>query len=222
MLLLIKHFSHVWLWELDYEESWALKNWCFWTVVLEKTLESPLDGKEIQLIHPKGNESRIFIGRTDTEAETPLLWLYYVKNRLTRKDPDWERLKVGGEGDDRERDGWMASLMWWTWVWVGFGSWGKTGNPGLLQSMGWQRVGHNWVTELNYIVYFEPNRWQSKNVEYLKLKKKDNNNFFLNIIWRAQTSHCLYIPTVLISRLQLGCCCSVAKSYLTLLLPYGQ
>ena len=66
--------SHVWVWELDYEESWALKNWCFWTVVLEKTLESPLDCKEIQLVHPKGNQSWIFIGRTDAEAETSIFW----------------------------------------------------------------------------------------------------------------------------------------------------
>jgi len=66
--------SHVWMWELDYKESWVLKNWCFWTVVLEKTLESPLDCKEIQLFHPEGNQSWIFIGKTDAEAETPILW----------------------------------------------------------------------------------------------------------------------------------------------------
>ena len=78
--------SHVWMWELDYKESWASKNWCFWTVVLEKTLESPLDCKEIQLVHPKGNQSWIFIGRTD--AETPILWPPDVKNWLICKDPD--------------------------------------------------------------------------------------------------------------------------------------
>ena len=66
--------SHVWMWELDCEESWALKNWCFWTVVLEKTLESPLNGKEIKPVHPKGNQSWIFIGRTDAEAKAPILW----------------------------------------------------------------------------------------------------------------------------------------------------
>ena len=73
---LLKGFfsSHVWMWELDYKESWALKNWCFWTVVLEKTLESPLNCKEIQLVHPKGGQSWVFIGRTDIEAETPVLW----------------------------------------------------------------------------------------------------------------------------------------------------
>jgi len=80
--------SHVWIWELDYKESWALKNWCFWTVVLEKTLESSSDCKEIQPVHPKGDQSRIFIGRTDTEAETPILWPPDAKNWLIWKDPD--------------------------------------------------------------------------------------------------------------------------------------
>ena len=80
--------SHVWMWELDYKESWAPKNWCFWTVVLEKTLESPLACKEIQPVHPKGNQSWIFTGRTDAEAEAPTLWPPDVKNRLTGKDPD--------------------------------------------------------------------------------------------------------------------------------------
>ena len=80
--------SHVWMWELDYKESWAPKNWCFWTVVLEKPLLSPLDCKEIQPVHPKGNQSWIFIGRTDAEAETPILWLPNAKNWLIGKDPD--------------------------------------------------------------------------------------------------------------------------------------
>ena len=80
--------SHVWMWELDYKESWAPKNWWFWTVVLEKTLESPLDCKEMQLIQPKGNQSWIFIGRTDAEAETPILWPPDAKNWLIWKDPD--------------------------------------------------------------------------------------------------------------------------------------
>ena len=80
--------SHVWMWELDYKESWAPKNWCFWTVVLEKTLESLLDFKEIQLVHPKGNESWIFIGRTDVETKTPILWPPDVKNQIFGKDRD--------------------------------------------------------------------------------------------------------------------------------------
>ena len=97
--------GHVWIWELDYKESWAPKNWCFWTVVLEKTLESPLDCEEIQPVHPKGNQSWIFIGRTDAEAETPILWPHDVKNWLIGKRPwCWERLKAGGDGDDRGWD----------------------------------------------------------------------------------------------------------------------
>ena len=80
--------SHVWMWVLDWEESWAPKNWWFWTVVLEKTLESPLDCKEIQLVHPEGNSSWIFIGRTDAEAETPKLWSPDANNWLIWKDPD--------------------------------------------------------------------------------------------------------------------------------------
>ena len=79
---------HIWMWELDYKESWAPKNWCFWTVVLEKTLESPLDWKEIQPVHRKGNQSWIFIGSTDVEAETPVLWPRDVKNWLIGKDSD--------------------------------------------------------------------------------------------------------------------------------------
>ena len=80
--------SHVWMWELDYKESWAPKNWYFWTVELEKTLESPLDSKEIQPVHPKGNQSWMFIGRTDDEAETPIPWPPDAKNWLIGKDPD--------------------------------------------------------------------------------------------------------------------------------------
>ena len=80
--------NHVWMWELDHKESWALKNWCFWTVVLEKTLENPLDCKEIQSVHPNGNQSRIFIGRTDAEADTLIFWPPNAKNSLTGKDPD--------------------------------------------------------------------------------------------------------------------------------------
>ena len=79
---------YVWMWELDYKESWVLKNWCFWIVVLEKTLESPLDGKEIQPVNPKGNHPWMFIGRTDAEAETPILWPPDMKNWLIGKDPD--------------------------------------------------------------------------------------------------------------------------------------
>ena len=115
--------SHVWMWELDHKESWALKKWCFRTVVL-KTLESPLDCKEIKSVHPKGNQSWIFIGRTDAEAETPVIWPPDAKSWVIRKKPwCWERLRAGGEGDDRGWDAWMASQTQCTWLWVDSSSW---------------------------------------------------------------------------------------------------
>ena len=96
--------GHVWMWELDYKESWMPKNWCFWTMVLEMTLGSSLDCKEIQLVHPEGNQSWIFIGRTDAEAETPILWPPDVENWLIGKDPDagkdWRREEKGMTEDE--------------------------------------------------------------------------------------------------------------------------
>ena len=121
-------------------------------MALEKTLKSPLDCKEIQPVHPKGNQSWIFIGRMDTEAETPVLWPPDAKNWLIWKNPDAGKdWKVGGEGGDRGWDGWMASLTQWTWVWVTSGSWWWTERSGVLQSMRLQRVGHDWAAELNWI-----------------------------------------------------------------------
>ena len=132
-------------------ESWVPKNWYFWTVALEKTLESPLDYKESQPVNPKGNQSWIFIGRTDAKAETPILWPLDVKELTHWKRPwCWEKLKEAGEGDDRGWDGWMTSLTQWTRVWVSSGSWWWTGRPGMLQSTGSERVRHDWVTELNW------------------------------------------------------------------------
>ena len=104
--------SHAWMWELDYKASWVPKNWCFWTVVLEKTLESPLDCKEIQPVHPKGNQFLVFIGRTDVEAETPILWPTDAKNWRTGKDPDagkdWRQEEKGTTED--EMVGWHRWL----------------------------------------------------------------------------------------------------------------
>ena len=137
--------------ELDYKESWVLKTWCFWSVVLEKTLESPLDCKEIQPVHPKGGQSWVFIGRTDVEAETPILWPPDVKRWLIWKDPDagkdWGQEEKGMRG----WDGWMALPTRWTGVWVNSGSWWWTGRPGVLQFIGLQS--QTWLsdwTELNY------------------------------------------------------------------------
>ena len=137
--------------KLDYKESWAPKNWCFWTVVLEKTLKSPLDCKEIQTVHPKGNQSWMFIGRTNVEAKTPILWPTDAKRWLIWKDPDAEKdWRQEEKGMIKGWDGWMASPTQWTWVWVSSGSWWWTGRPGMLQSMGLQRVRPDWATELNW------------------------------------------------------------------------
>ena len=104
--------NHVWMWELDHKEGWGPKNWCFWTMVLEKTLESALDCKEIKPAHPKGNQSWIFIGRTDAEAETPIVWPPDAKNWLIRKDPDsgkdWRQQEKGTTQD--EVAGWQHRL----------------------------------------------------------------------------------------------------------------
>ena len=127
------------------------KNWCFWTVVLEKTVESTLDCKEIQPVHSKGDQSWVFFGRTNAKAETPIFWPPHEKSWLRKRLWGWEGLGAGGEEDDRGWDGWMPSLIRWTWVWVNSGSWWWTGRPGILQFMGLQRVRHDWVTELNWI-----------------------------------------------------------------------
>ena len=134
---------HVWMWELDHKEGWAPKNWCFWSVVLEKTLESILDCKEIKPVNPKGNQSWIFIGRTDAEAEYFGQYFGHLMGRTDswKRPWCWESLKA--EGEDREGDGWMLSSTQWTWVWATSGRWWRTGRPGMLQSMGSQREGHD-------------------------------------------------------------------------------
>ena len=142
------------MWELDCEESWVLKNWCFWTVVLEKMLESPLDCKAIQPVHSKGDRSWVFLEG---------MMLNWNSNTLATSCEElthWKRLwcreglGAGGEGDDRGWDGWMASPTWWTWIWMNSGSWWWTGRPGMLRFMGSQRVRHDWVTELNWTELF--------------------------------------------------------------------
>ena len=135
----------MWMCELDCKESWSLKKWCFWIVVLEKTLESPLDWKEIQLVHSKGDQSWVFIGGLDVEAETSVLWPPDAKSWLIAKDPDagkhWGQEEKGTIED--KMVGWHHRLSG-----HGFGWW--TGRPGVLQFMGSQRVGHDWATELNW------------------------------------------------------------------------
>ena len=138
------------MWELDYRESLVLKSWCFWTVVLEKILESPLDWKEIQPVHPKGDQSWVFTGRSDVETETPILWPPDAQNWLLGKDPDagkdWRQEEKGTTED--EMVGWHHQR--WTWVSASSKNWWWTGKPGVLQSMGSQRAGHDWMTELNW------------------------------------------------------------------------
>ena len=136
--------GHVWMWELDCNESWAPKNWCFWTVVLEKTLESPLDCKD----HSKGDQSWVFIGRTDVEAETPILWPPDVKSWLIWKDPDtgkdWEQEEKGATED--EMVGWHHRIDGHEFGWtprIGNGQGGLV----CCSSQG-HRVGHDWATEL--------------------------------------------------------------------------
>ena len=135
------------------------KNGCFWTVVLEKTLECPLDSQEIQPVHPKEISSEYSL--EGLMLKLKLQYFGHLMQKLTHwKRPwYWESLKAG-EGDGRGWDGWMASPTQWTWVWVNSGSWWWTGRPGMLQSMGSQRVGHDWATELNWQPCCEQIYWQ--------------------------------------------------------------
>ena len=142
--------SHVWMWGLDYKQSWAPKNWCFLTVVLEKTLESPLDFKKIQPVHPKGDQSWVFIGRTDVEAESPIFLPPDAKSWLIWKD--------SGAGKDwgQEERGWQR-MRWLDGITdsmdMGLGglrSWWWTGRPGVLRFMRSQKGRHDWAAELNW------------------------------------------------------------------------
>ena len=124
-------------------------------IVCMCTLESPLDCKEIQPVHSDGDQPWDFFGRNDAKAEAPVLWPPHAKSWLIGKKLwCWEGLGAGGEGDNRGWDGWMASLTRWTWVWLNSRSWWWTGRPGVLQHMGSQRAGHDWVTELNWTEFY--------------------------------------------------------------------
>ena len=141
--------SHVWMWELDYKESWMLKNWCFWTVVLEKTLESPLDCKEVKPVNPKENQSWIFFGSTDAEVEAPVLWPPDANNWLIGKDPDvgkdWRQEEKGTTED--EMVGWHHWLRHESEQALGVGE--RQGS--LVCCIPWGgKESHDWVTELNW------------------------------------------------------------------------
>ena len=131
------------MWELNYKESWAQKNWCFWTVVLEKTLESPLDCKDIQPV--LGVHWKAWCWSWNSN----ILATWHKELTRLKRPWCWERLRAGEEGDDRGWDGWMASLTQWTWVWMNSRSWWWTGRPGVLWFMGLQRIRRDWPTELN-------------------------------------------------------------------------
>ena len=174
--------GHIWMWELDYKESWA-KNWCFWTVVLEKTLESPLDCKEIT--SPFYRWSALGVHWKD--------WCWsWNSNTLATSCKElthwkrlwcWEGLGAGGEGDDRGWDGWMASPTRWMWVWVNSGSWWWTGRPGVLRFMGSQRVGQDWATELNWT--------ESKTIHRNCKQRSHLDLFFLVLLhWLASRFLC--------------------------------
>ena len=184
------------MWQVHPKEGWASKNWCFSTVVLVKILESPLDCKEIQPVHSEGDQSWVFIGRTDAKAETPIFWATSCEE-LTH----WKRLRCwegleAGEGDDRGWDGWVASPTQWTWVWVNSGRWWWTGRSGVLRFMGSQRVGHDWVTELKLREAEDvKKRWQEYLEEIYKkdLHDPDNHNGVithqeLELYWSVKSS----------------------------------
>ena len=143
--------SHVWMWELDHKEGWAPKNWCFWTMGLEKILESPLDCKEIQPVNPKRNQLNIHWKDWCWSWNSNMLAIWCKKLTHLKRPWRWERLKAGGEGDNRGWDDWMASPIRWPWGWTSSGSWWWTGEA-------WhaavhrvvKSVSHDWVTELNW------------------------------------------------------------------------
>ena len=146
------------MWELDYKESWAPKNRCFWTVVFEKTLENPLDCKKIQPIHAKGDQSLVFIGRTDVERwNSNSLVTWWEELTHWKRTWLWERLRAGGEGDNRGWDSWMVTPTQWTRIFMDSRSWWWTGRPGILRFMGLQRVRWlsdwtDWIQSMNWSI----------------------------------------------------------------------
>ena len=140
------------MWELDYEEGWATKNWCFWTVVLEKTVESPLDCKQIQPVHSEEDQPWDFFGRTDAKAETPVLATSRKELTHWKRLWCWEGLGAGEERDDRGWDGWMASLTRWTWIWVIPGVGDGQGGLGCCDSWGHKEL--DTTERLNWCIIF--------------------------------------------------------------------
>ena len=146
------------MWELNHKEGWALKNQCFWTVVLEKTLESCLDCKKIKPISLKEISPEYSL--EGLMLKLKLQYFGHLKEETTHWKRPWccVRLQAGGEWDDREWDGWMTSPTRWTWIWASSGRWWRTGRPGMLQSMGLQRVRHEWMMEQKQATMLNPDK----------------------------------------------------------------
>ena len=158
--------GHGWMWELDYKESWVLKNWWFWTVVLEKTLESPLDCKEIQPVHPKRKAVLGVHWKNwcwSWNSNTLATWCGELTH--LKRPWCWERLRAEGEGDDRGWDGWMASPTRWTWVWVDSGNWWWTG--GLACCGSWGRKESDTTERLNWTQLFFTVKWWQMILSYI-------------------------------------------------------
>ena len=179
------------MWQLDYKERCTLKNWCFWTVMLEKTLESPLDCREIEPVHPKGNQSWICPGRDWCWSwNSDILTTWCVELTHLKWPWCWERLKAEREGNNRGWEGWMASPTRRTCVWVSSGCRWRTEKPIMLQSMGSQIVRHNWAPELNWteLVGF----WQIK-IYQTKHKQMDDFWFWFWFWLPINIYHCIVI-----------------------------
>ena len=159
------------MWELDHKKGWELKNWCFQNVVLEKTLESPLDIKEIKPVNPEGNQPWIFIERNDAEAETPILWPPNVKRQLIGKDP-----YAGKDWGQEEKETPEDEVVGWTWVWTNSGRQWRTGKPGVLYSMGVTKS-KTWLTDWTAT--------ESCSGSFLPLRtfQFDQGNMFKNVSW---------------------------------------
>ena len=211
------------MWELNYTESLALKNWCFWSVVLEKTLESPLDCKEIQPAHPRGDQSWVFTGRTDVEAETPILWPPDVKSWLIGKDPD------GGKDWEREEKGTAEDEMVGWHHWLNGHGYGWTPGVGdrqgcVLRFMVSQRVGHNWATELNRTEWTSGFFYLNCAVKCSWSEPQDSSQSSFHFLYRDSPSLSAKDIMNLISVLTIWWCLS-AESSLVLLeeyVPYNQ